>query len=1038
MENIIYKFFYKTKGVISVFLVLVLVPIVTACSLYVDASRIKLAHSVITSSGDLALNTVLSDFDADLAELYGMMASAQNNSQAINAAKTYFKKSMVSQGLDEAYASEFSNIVGGLLEGQSFDTVHDLLGVKTMSVDIKPLGNANLANETLIRQQIIEFMKYRGPIEGVSELWDDFMKIKNSVNDSKKIAKLTKDADDYYENQKDAMENIRDAYCAILNYNDVHNKVVKGQMNWNSGITKSYIDGLKTKLTGKGQGSIYDKYQQYHRYMVFDLATYMAYNSGGKAFQADTILDPNATYRTYYRNTKVKLSINQLEQKLNKLQSAYVKYLRSKKSLETLSNSIPYNGSTYQAQYWIQMQRTLYDNNQPQSFASVFSGRYEKSIANELIEIEESVANFEGDELDQTASLPDIPTINDPYRKKTQSYYDCIQSFSNVIRSQYPNNTYNTITDRLHNICNNNRRRLNDEKSEVNKGVYDISKELNKYIDELKLAESYLSVAASKLKSAKDSIEKMNNSFETWKADYNSSNSRVKNEESVKKQYDAAKEETKKLGLNPDKCQKFINRINNTKSLLGSARGAINGLKYKQKAIKDITSLEWFKSASQINPDKVSTVTSELNSLNSSTFKNAVSFPNVSNCSVTNNNNPDFMSGTVPELYTWMQKHFVDKKNKPKDPRIKDDNQKKNEKKFENKSTEEDNTTSNVDTEGKTNSKNDIARDKHDRPSAGNDTDDGVKVKEKGKNNITNMSSAVGNLFKDFGDSMVELRDDLYLLLYISNMFSYDTFTKEKNYEQKQMEKNNENTDFLRCSLTNQEINEKNNFAFGSEIEYIIYGKTNEENKIASYGTIFAIRYALDLLYALTHFWSGDDPTAILIESLAQTIAAATSGVIPAPLTKLVLILGLTGAEAANDLVILRKGKPLAILKDDNVWAFKLDANFNFAMGNKEKANEDATLKFQYSDYLKLILMMKLIANDGPIVKRVADVIQANMQMRSSSFLMKKAHVYYRLEATCQTPTMMLALPVVKQQLHESKIKITKWNEFKVTLYRGY
>ena len=82
--------------------------------------------------------------------------------------------------------------------------------------------------------------------------------------------------------------------------------------------------------------------------------------------------------------------------------------------------------------------------------------------------------------------------------------------------------------------------------------------------------------------------------------------------------------------------------------------------------------------------------------------------------------------------------------------------------------------------------------------------------------------------------------------------------------------------------------------------------------------------------------------------------------------------------------------------------------------------------------------MMKLIANDGPIVLRVADVIQANMQMKNPNFLMQNAHVYYKLTATCKTPAMMLALPIVKKQLGESDIKIGKWNEFTVTLYRGY
>lgn len=58
------KFFSKTKGVVSVFLVIILVPMMVISALFVDASRVQLAGSVATSAGDLALNTALTDYDS--------------------------------------------------------------------------------------------------------------------------------------------------------------------------------------------------------------------------------------------------------------------------------------------------------------------------------------------------------------------------------------------------------------------------------------------------------------------------------------------------------------------------------------------------------------------------------------------------------------------------------------------------------------------------------------------------------------------------------------------------------------------------------------------------------------------------------------------------------------------------------------------------------------------------------------------------------------------------------------------------------------
>ena len=40
------KFFSKTKGVVSVFLVIILVPMMVISSVFVDASIVKLANSV--------------------------------------------------------------------------------------------------------------------------------------------------------------------------------------------------------------------------------------------------------------------------------------------------------------------------------------------------------------------------------------------------------------------------------------------------------------------------------------------------------------------------------------------------------------------------------------------------------------------------------------------------------------------------------------------------------------------------------------------------------------------------------------------------------------------------------------------------------------------------------------------------------------------------------------------------------------------------------------------------------------------------------
>lgn len=1041
MEKCIYNFFNKTKGVISVFLVIILVPIVTACCLYVDSSRIKLAQSVIESSGDLALNTVLSNFDADLAEIYGLMASAQSDKEIKKNAKDYFKKSMISQGLEDTYADEFSNVMSGLLMGESFDTVNDLLGIATTNVEITPVTDGNLTNPTLMKQQIVEFMKYRGPVEGISELWENFSKIKNSVDDSKEIAKLTEDANEYYEHESDALKQLEEAYNQLLNYNDVHNSQ-PGTFHTISGINEDYINTIKERITSNKKGSIYSDYKKWHRDYVMDLCTYTKYNLSQKAFKKPSIKTPDSVVI----NNVNKISLNQLNQKIKGLQTAYSNYNTYATSLNNLNTALPYKkNTTYDIQYWIQMQNELQsskNNYLLSKFLNRYDGNNRNSIAYKIADIEANAEKFDIAELKSESAILPVGASN----SSEQSYYSCIfdqNGFIRKVRNEYRSDTtYQSIVNNVFRICNNNKASIDNEKDELTNGVSRIQKELNDYKSDMADAQRYLSLAWLALRNAKSAIEKMNTSFDTWEADYNASNNRVKNQDEIKKQYREAENDINNLGLTPDKIEVFKDRVHNVQKLIKDVDSAINNFKYKNTEIYKIKSFDAFANASLITTNDISTIKSELQKKAESTFK--VSFPNVSNCGISDNNNPNFMV-KPPEVYLWMQSKFVDKKGNMIDPRHKSSEREEMEDEYDTKVSKEKSSTDDVKTDGQNNSGKDI-KGIDGLPSAGKDTDSGVEVKVDDKKNISNMSDAVGNLFNGFAGSLgetledlaIETRDDLYLLLYISNMFTYDTFESEKKYEKEQ----NGGTEdkYARYTLTNHPMNAENNYAYCGEIEYIIYGNTNSLNKAASYGTIFAIRYALDLLYAMTNFWSATKTiTGGTIDAFATGIQTATAGVIPAPLTKLIVILALTGMEAANDLKILREGNPLALLKDDDVWYWQFRSS-DFGEGNNDikDNNRKKDLTFQYSDYLKLILMMKLIANDTPILKRTADVIQVNMDKKQSGFKMSNCHVYYQLTANCKNSIMMLALPVVQGSLKDSNIDVKNWNEYSITMYRGY
>lgn len=288
-------------------------------------------------------------------------------------------------------------------------------------------------------------------------------------------------------------------------------------------------------------------------------------------------------------------------------------------------------------------------------------------------------------------------------------------------------------------------------------------------------------------------------------------------------------------------------------------------------------------------------------------------------------------------------------------------------------------------------------------------------------------------------------------------MFSYDTWEKEGkyhlcsdvtmgNYAQKYAQVDgqwkSEDLKFSQNkSLTNKLISLQNNYSFGNEVEYILYGNTNEKNKSSAYGSIFAIRFVMNLFPEMQRHWSvSAGGEAVALEGIAQGVQGATYGIIPAPLFKLVVILGLTAAEASWDLQYLKNGMPVELVKskDDVEYVYGLSS----LSPDTNRVKKESPGTFFYSDYLSMLLFLKLTLGDEyAIYARTADVIQANMDQQivadSGGFRMSNAIVYFSAETKVKVNPLMLDLPLASDyadQLPED----SSWNEISYEIIRGY
>lgn len=101
-------FFEKTKGSISLFLALIMLPMMTVAGLIVDGARISAAKASLSGAGDLAMNAALSEYDQILYDVYGIFAVSENMEELQNNVSRYFANSIDNTGIlndSDSYAS---------------------------------------------------------------------------------------------------------------------------------------------------------------------------------------------------------------------------------------------------------------------------------------------------------------------------------------------------------------------------------------------------------------------------------------------------------------------------------------------------------------------------------------------------------------------------------------------------------------------------------------------------------------------------------------------------------------------------------------------------------------------------------------------------------------------------------------------------------------------------------------------------------------------------------------------------------------------
>ena len=150
------KFFADIEGAVTVFVTLLLIPAILISGTAVDLARIHTARSIIQDANQLAANSVLTQYNAILYDIYGLLGVAQDDPILEKLLDEYIRVS----------------VFGEDLQDRSLGTLQLFYGSNLSMEELFFPDDKNLRDEDVLRRQIEEYMKFRGPVLIVKEFLD--------------------------------------------------------------------------------------------------------------------------------------------------------------------------------------------------------------------------------------------------------------------------------------------------------------------------------------------------------------------------------------------------------------------------------------------------------------------------------------------------------------------------------------------------------------------------------------------------------------------------------------------------------------------------------------------------------------------------------------------------------------------------------------------------------------------------------------------------------------------------------------------------
>ena len=219
-----YKFFKNSKGAVTVFVTLLLIPAILVSGMSVDLARMHTARSILQDANQIAANSVLTQYDALLKDVYGLYGVMEDDP--------------ILGGMLYEYICV--SVFGEDWQDKSLGTFQIFYGSDLQEPVVAPASNKNLRNPEVLKRQIEEYEKLRAPVVFLDEI-----KILDIISG---LSKLVADVDAIHQQMDidDEIDELDKTYKRIFNRINTINTYAD---NMNASLRK--INDCLTSINGE-------------------------------------------------------------------------------------------------------------------------------------------------------------------------------------------------------------------------------------------------------------------------------------------------------------------------------------------------------------------------------------------------------------------------------------------------------------------------------------------------------------------------------------------------------------------------------------------------------------------------------------------------------------------------------------------------------------------------------------------------------------------------------------------------------------------